>query len=199
VYVLVQKQDTKEKGWVNLSFVIKNPVAKATLLNTTQIYKTPNEVSREFFTMTAPMIGYVMEIQDDWARVHWYMSAYPVFTGKSGSTTYEWVKLSEISTNAQEADLLSLAYESYKRMFEWRKKWPDLTDEKQKLAVSNEIETEIVYLERVIKKYGGAFGPVNSVRYVVNIVDTLRSLISPPLQEEDVDECCDGEENIEEY
>ncbi|MFN3660692.1 MAG: hypothetical protein ACK4TN_05595, partial [Brevinematales bacterium] len=132
--------------------------------------------------------------QEDWAKVDWYMSAYSVFTGKSGWTTYEWVKLSEISTNAQEADLLSLAYVSYKRMFEWQKKWPDLTDEKQKLAISNEIETEIVYLERVIQKYGEAFGPVNSVRYVFNIVDTLRSLISPPLQENG-EACCDGEED----
>ncbi|NPV39650.1 hypothetical protein BREVNS_1437 [Brevinematales bacterium NS] len=199
IYVLVQKQDTKEKGWVSLSSVVKNPVAKATLLNTTQIYKTPNEVSREFFTMVAPMIGYVVEIQEGWARVQWYMAAYKTFTGKSDWTTYEWVKLSEISTNANEADLLSLAYVSYKKLADWQAKWPTLTDEKQKLSMSNEIETEIIYLEKAIKNYGGAYGPVASSRYVANIVDSLRSLIYPPIQEEYTEESYDGEEMSEEY
>ncbi len=179
IMVLVMNKNTKEKGWVNLSSVVKNPLAKATLLNTSQIYKTPSEISREFFTMTAPMIGYVVEIQEDWARVQWYMSAYKIFTGKTDWTTYEWVKLSAISTNAKDADLLSIAYVTYRKLPDWQAKWANLTDEKQKQALSNEIEKEIIYLENVIKSFGGVGGPVLTTSYANNLVISLKDLLYP--------------------
>ncbi|MCX7883168.1 MAG: hypothetical protein N2314_08110 [Brevinematales bacterium] len=199
VYVLVQNQETKERGWVNLSSVVKKPIAKATLLNTTQIYKTPNEVSRDFFTMVAPMIGYVVEIQQDWARVQWYMSAYKVFTGRTDWTSYEWVKLSDISTNAKDADLLAMAYTTYRMLSEWKGKWPTLTEENKKLSMSNEIEKEIIFLEKAIKNYGGNSGSELAGLYVANLVDELRRLIYPPIQEDYTEENYDGGEMEEEY
>lgn len=185
VYILVENKNTKQKGWVSEAHVVKNPLAKAALLNTASIYKTPSEVSRDFFTMVAPMIGYVVEIQENWARVQWYMSAYKVFTGKSDWTSYEWVKLSDISTNAKDADLLSLAYTSYRRLAEWSRNWTNVTDVKKKLSMSNDIEKEMIYLENVIKSYGGDNGPVSSTIYVRNIINSLQQLLYPEEEEEE--------------
>ncbi|URA10511.1 hypothetical protein [Thermospira aquatica] len=188
IYVLVINNNTKDKGWVNLASVVKNPLAKATLLNTSQIYKTPSEISRDFFTMTAPMIGYVVEVQNDWARVQWYMSAYKVFTGKTEWTSYEWVKLNAISTNAKDADLLAILYTTYRKLPDWKTKWSTLTDEKQKQALSNEIDKEIIYLENVIKTFGGVGGPVLTTTYANDVVTSLNNLLYPAEESYEEDE-----------
>jgi len=195
VYVLVQRDRTKERGLVKLDTVVHNPVAKATLLNTSQVYKTPNEISREFFTMTAPMIGYVVEVQEDWARVKWYMAAYKVFTGKPEWTTYEWIKLSSISTNAADADLLSIAYTSARRLGEWQNTWSTL-DKTKKTKVSNDIEVELAYLQNIMKKYSGAASAI----YVANIINALSTLIYPvPVEPSGATDQYDGEGSEEEY
>lgn len=174
VYVLVERKSTKERGWVKKDSVILNPIAKATLLNPSQVYKINNELSRDFFNMSAPMIGYVVELKEDWARVKWYMSAYKVFTGKSEWTSYEWIKLSAISTNSQDADLLAFAYGSFYRLAKWQSEWPAL-DEKKRNVVSNDIEKEIIVLQNALNKYSKAA----SAQYVNSILESLQNLIYP--------------------
>jgi hypothetical protein len=196
IYVLVVNQSTKERGWVDVSTVVKNPIAKATLLNNAVVFKTPSEVSREFFTMNAPMIGYVVEVQDDWARVQWYMAAYKVFTGKSEWTTYEWIKWNQISTNSKDADLLSLLYLSYTKFSTWKEKWPTLMDSNQIIAMSNEIEKELIYLDNLTK----AFADASTVNYAIELYKSIDYLIHPVVEESgDYGEGYQGEDTSEDY
>ncbi len=178
VYVLVLNEKTGDKGWVSLSSVIKDPVSKISILKPTQIYKEPDEFSRSFFNLSSPVIGYLVEVKDGWGRVMLYRSSYRLFTGKTDWTTYEWVKLSDVSTNSVDADLLSILYTSFERYSKWKDNIVKATgSEAQK--ITNEIDKEITYLENVIKNFKSKGISLSAEDYANVIYSDIRKLIYP--------------------